>query len=110
MSGYDIKREIEQSIGHFRRESYGQSYPVLRRLEVGGLVACDAAPLRGPTVAHGVPDHASQAAVWPRAVTELVDLVEGRALKRRVEVSCSLLRSAAWPPTEARIRAFPTGE
>ena len=36
-SGYDIKKLIEQSIAHFWSESFGQIYPVLRRLEAQGL-------------------------------------------------------------------------
>ncbi len=31
-SGYDIRKEVRESIGHFWSESYGQIYPVLRRL------------------------------------------------------------------------------
>lgn len=38
-SGYDIKKLIERSIAHFWRESYGQIYPILRRLEAEGLAA-----------------------------------------------------------------------
>ncbi|MBC8379601.1 MAG: PadR family transcriptional regulator [Planctomycetes bacterium] len=32
MSGYDIKKTIEQSIGHFWSESFGQIYPILKKL------------------------------------------------------------------------------
>ena len=32
MSGYDIKKWIEQSIGNFWSESYGQIYPILKGL------------------------------------------------------------------------------
>ncbi len=32
MTGYEIKQEIESSVAHFWSESYGQIYPVLRRL------------------------------------------------------------------------------
>src|SRR5580700_9952877 len=39
MSGYDIRQLIQQSIGHFWSESYGQIYPGLKRLEAVGLVA-----------------------------------------------------------------------
>ena len=41
MSGYDIKKVIEVSIGNFWRESYGQIYPVLKRLAGAGLVEPD---------------------------------------------------------------------
>lgn len=36
-SGYDLKRAVEQSIGHFWYESYGQIYPHLKKLEEEGL-------------------------------------------------------------------------
>jgi PadR family transcriptional regulator AphA len=38
MSGYDIKKTIEESISNFWSESYGQIYPILRRLVADGLV------------------------------------------------------------------------
>lgn len=37
-TGYDIKREVQQTLGHFWNESYGNLYPVLRRLRRDGLV------------------------------------------------------------------------
>jgi len=39
MSGYDLRRAIEATFGHFWAESYGQIYPELRRLAGAGLVA-----------------------------------------------------------------------
>ena len=41
MSGYDIKEAIEASIGNFWSESYGQIYPVLKRLLSNGLTEAD---------------------------------------------------------------------
>ena len=41
MSGYEIKQMIEQSIGNFWSESFGQIYPVLKRLEREGLIAAE---------------------------------------------------------------------
>ena len=38
MSGYDLKSYIQQSIGYFWQESYGQIYPALRRLSERKLV------------------------------------------------------------------------
>jgi PadR family transcriptional regulator, regulatory protein AphA len=38
MSGYDIKKTIEESISNFWSESYGQIYPILRRLVADDLV------------------------------------------------------------------------
>lgn len=38
MSGYDLKKASEASIGHFWSESFGQIYPVLARLEREKLV------------------------------------------------------------------------
>src|SRR5262245_4630585 len=37
MSGYDIKKVAEQSIANFWNESYGQIYPMLKRLAAEGL-------------------------------------------------------------------------
>ena len=39
MSGYDIRREIEESLSFFWSESYGQIYPALKRLEAARLIA-----------------------------------------------------------------------
>ena len=38
MSGYDIKKTIEESISNFWSESYGQIYPILKTLVVDDLV------------------------------------------------------------------------
>lgn len=38
MSGYDLKRFVDESVRHFWTESFGQIYPILRRLESEGLV------------------------------------------------------------------------
>ncbi len=38
-SGYEIKKTLEASAAHFWSESYGQLYPVLRRLEAEGLAS-----------------------------------------------------------------------
>lgn len=38
MSGYDIRKESEQSIGYFWSESFGQIYPALRDLKAEGLI------------------------------------------------------------------------
>ena len=37
-SGYDIRKEIASSIGHFWSESYGQIYPALAELTREGLI------------------------------------------------------------------------
>jgi len=38
LSGYDIKRVIDNSISHFWSESYGQIYPILKRLSSQKLI------------------------------------------------------------------------
>jgi len=38
MSGYDLKQFADESVRHFWAESFGQIYPILRRLEADGLV------------------------------------------------------------------------
>jgi DNA-binding PadR family transcriptional regulator len=42
-SGYEIRKTIEQSVGFFWGESYGQLYPTLKRLLGEGLITADAA-------------------------------------------------------------------
>src|SRR5260370_29665726 len=39
MSGYDIKKFIQQSISNFWNESYGQIYPILKQLTSEGLAS-----------------------------------------------------------------------
>lgn len=39
LSGYDIRKGIQNSIGYFWAESYGQLYPTLKRLTGEGLIA-----------------------------------------------------------------------
>src|SRR5262249_13920193 len=43
-SGYAIKKEVEEVIGHFWKESFGQIYPALERLQAQGLVQRDPEP------------------------------------------------------------------
>src|SRR5262249_14688905 len=43
-SGYAIKNEVEEVIGHFWRESFGQIYPALERLQARGFVQRDSEP------------------------------------------------------------------
>jgi len=38
LSGYDIKRVIDHSVAHFWSESFGQIYPVLKRLSQDKLI------------------------------------------------------------------------
>lgn len=39
MSGYDVKRAIERSVGHFWQESFGSIYPTLADLAAKGLIS-----------------------------------------------------------------------
>jgi DNA-binding PadR family transcriptional regulator len=39
MSGYDLKRSVDESIAHFWREGWGRIYPTLRELEAAGMVS-----------------------------------------------------------------------
>jgi PadR family transcriptional regulator, regulatory protein AphA len=41
MSGYEIRRFMEQSTGNFWSESFGQIYPALKRMLAEGLVEVD---------------------------------------------------------------------
>lgn len=49
-SGYDLRRFFEDNLGSFWRESYGQIYPILRKLEAEGFVerAADVSARRKP--------------------------------------------------------------
>jgi DNA-binding PadR family transcriptional regulator len=38
-SGYEIRKTVQQSVGFFWGESYGQIYPTLKRLAAEGLIA-----------------------------------------------------------------------
>ncbi len=38
MSGYDIRKFVKEHIGYFWKESYGQIYPMLKRMATQGLV------------------------------------------------------------------------
>jgi PadR family transcriptional regulator, regulatory protein AphA len=40
MSGYDLKKAIELSVGHFWHENYPQIYPILKQLTNEGLTTC----------------------------------------------------------------------
>lgn len=41
MAGYELKAQIEGSLGNFWSESYGQLYPQLASLEAAGLIEID---------------------------------------------------------------------
>jgi PadR family transcriptional regulator AphA len=47
MSGYDIRKAIQQSIAHIWSESFGQIYPTLRKLVDRGLVQARAGGPQG---------------------------------------------------------------
>jgi PadR family transcriptional regulator, regulatory protein AphA len=49
MSGYDIRKAIDESVVHFWRESYGQIYPTLKRLALQGLIQPKAGPRNAKT-------------------------------------------------------------
>lgn len=38
MTGYEIRKSIEETIGHFWSESFGQLYPTIARLEEDGAI------------------------------------------------------------------------
>jgi DNA-binding PadR family transcriptional regulator len=44
-SGYDIRKAIEGSVGHFWGESYGQIYPTLKRLAAEALIVPSNSPI-----------------------------------------------------------------
>ena len=73
MSGYDIKRSVEDSTENFWSESFGQIYPALRRLAGDGLIDKDEAPSGGgrPRHVYSINDRGREAlATWLREPTE----------------------------------------
>ncbi len=48
MSGYDLHKTIERTLGHFWREGYGRLYPTLKALTAEGLVVTRADQRGGP--------------------------------------------------------------
>lgn len=38
LSGYDIRKAVQESVGHFWGESFGQIYPALKQLAADGLI------------------------------------------------------------------------
>ncbi len=73
MSGYDIKKRIEESVDNFWSESFGQIYPALRRLTEEGLVEKKEAPSEGGRQRHvySINDSGRRAlAAWQLAPTE----------------------------------------
>jgi DNA-binding PadR family transcriptional regulator len=73
MSGYDIKKLVEESTENFWSESFGQIYPALRRLTEEGLIEKDEAPSEGgrPRHVYSINDRGRQAlAAWLREPTE----------------------------------------
>jgi PadR family transcriptional regulator, regulatory protein AphA len=47
MSGYDVRKTIDASLGNFWSESYGQIYPILRRLVEEGMATRHTEPGEG---------------------------------------------------------------
>src|SRR3954465_9541374 len=48
MHGYELRKRLTGLLGAFRAFSYGSLYPALRRMQVEGLIAEDAAPAGTP--------------------------------------------------------------
>jgi DNA-binding PadR family transcriptional regulator len=73
MSGYDIKKLVEESVDNFWSESFGQIYPALRRLAGDGLIEKDESPSEGgrPRHVYSISDRGREAlAAWLREPTE----------------------------------------
>lgn len=45
MHGYELRKRLTGLLGAFRAFSYGSLYPALRRMQLDGLIAEDAAPV-----------------------------------------------------------------
>jgi len=97
MSGYDVKKLVEASVGNFWSEGYGQIYPILRRLASEGLVA------RAGTGGDGRPER--RAFAITRAAQRELDrwLAEPAAVEvGRIEVLLKLFFSSRLAPAAAR--------
>jgi len=73
MSGYDIKKLVEESTENFWSESFGQIYPALRRLAGDGLIEKEEAPSEGgrPRHVYSINDRGREAfAAWQREPTD----------------------------------------
>lgn len=83
MSGYDIKRAIEQSTANFWSESYGQIYPILHRLVDLGLARPAEAPVggRGRQRFAITPQGRRELRRWLEAPTEAVPVRNETLLK-----------------------------
>lgn len=77
MSGYDMKAFIEQSIGFFWQESYGQIYPALRQLLEKDLVSREI---------HGKPGRPDRHVytITPAGRERLVEWMESETAPERV--------------------------
>jgi PadR family transcriptional regulator AphA len=103
MSGYDIKKVYEFSLGNFWSESYGQIYPILRQLQDEGFV--DKTTERD----EGRPErHVYQ--ITPAGSSALLEWLAQPSdpLKVKVEILLKVLHGFQAPPevTIAEVRRF----
>ncbi|MBW2280705.1 MAG: PadR family transcriptional regulator [Deltaproteobacteria bacterium] len=73
MSGYDIKKLVEDSVENFWSESFGQIYPALRRLTEEGLIEKAEGASEGgrPRHVYSINDRGREAhAAWLREPTD----------------------------------------
>jgi DNA-binding PadR family transcriptional regulator len=97
MSGYDIKKLVEESTENFWSESFGQIYPALRRLTEQGLIEKAEAPSEGgrPRHVYSINDRGREAlAAWLREPTEPAPV--------RIELLLKLFFGARCDPTTNR--------
>lgn len=105
MSGYDMKKTIERSLGFFWQESYGQIYPMLAQLAAEGLAA------KAVEAQDGRPDRHVYAITEAGRVALRAWLAQPTAPHReRVEVLVKLIFGQQVPPADnlahlARFRA-----
>ena len=74
-SGYEIRKTIQQTVGFFWGESFGQIYPTLKKLLADGLIAPAKSRRRAQTKAARILDYPCRA--------RLPSGVAGRSLPRR---------------------------
>lgn len=104
MSGYDIKKLIEDSVANFWSESFGQLYPALRWLTQEGLIEKNEAPSEGgrPRHVYSINDREREALTsWQREPTEPPPL--------RIELLLKLFFGARTDRATNRAQIYPTG-
>ena len=100
MSGYDLRSFFDESVGFFWNESYGQIYPILKRLSAEGLVA----PASRRDAGEGVHPRRTVYRITPRGRAALAEWL-GEPVEHevgRIEILLKLFFATEGEPAAAR--------